>query len=116
MATTTTKSEAVAKLDEILAKLDALHAAVESVKAAKAPAPAGPPGTVFPNYGRSKGMPIAGAPLDALQYYRAGAERTLADASKERWHDKERQLLAAIDAEIARQSGGASPATDEIPF
>lgn len=60
-------------------------------------------GVVFPNYGRSKGEPVKGA---TMQDYAAGARRSLADPGKARFHDKERALLAAIEAEIARQSGG----------
>ncbi|MGQ0504170.1 MAG: hypothetical protein ACT4TC_02535 [Myxococcaceae bacterium] len=71
---------------------------------ARAAAPGG--GPVFPNYGRSKGAPIFGATEQDLEYYAAGAKRSLADPSKARFHDKERQLLAAIEAEIARQGGG----------
>ncbi len=63
-------------------------------------------GEVFPNYGRSKGGPIRGATMQDLEYYANGARRSLADPSKSRWHDKERALLAAIEAEIARQRGG----------
>ncbi len=63
-------------------------------------------GMTFPNYGRSKGGPIVGATMQDLEYYANGARRSLADPSKSRWHDKERQLLAAIEAEIARQQGG----------
>jgi hypothetical protein len=77
--------------------------------AAGAPAPGGATGplpTVFPNYGRSKGGPIRGASLNDLEFYANGARRSLADPSKARWHDKERALLEAIDAEIARQRGG----------
>jgi hypothetical protein len=62
--------------------------------------------SVFPNYGRSKGGPIAGASMGDLEYYANGARRSLGDPSKSRWHDRERQLLAAIEAEIARQRGG----------
>ena len=54
----------------------------------------------------AKGQPIRGAAQDTLLYYRAGCERTLGDPSKERWHAKERALMDAIDAELARQSGG----------
>jgi hypothetical protein len=61
---------------------------------------------VFPPYGRSKGAPVSGASLNDLEFYRNGCLRTLADESKARWHDKERVLLAAIEAEIARQGGG----------
>jgi hypothetical protein len=63
-------------------------------------------GAVFPNYGRSKGGPIRGATMQDLEYYANGARRSLNDPSKSRWHDKERALLAAIEAEIARQRGG----------
>lgn len=63
-------------------------------------------GAVFPNYGRSKGGPIRGATMQDLEYYANGAKRSLADPSKARWHDKERALLASIEAEIARQRGG----------
>jgi hypothetical protein len=66
-------------------------------------------GMVFPPYGRSKGAPIAGASTQDLEYYASGARRTLADPAKSRWHDKERQLLAAIEAELARQGGGSGP-------
>lgn len=63
-------------------------------------------GMNFPNYGRSKGAPIYGATMQDLEYYANGARRSLNDPSKSRWHEKERQLLAAIEAEIARQGGG----------
>ncbi len=61
---------------------------------------------VFPPYGRSKGMPISGASMQDLEFYASGSRRSLNDPSKSRWHDKERALLAAIEAEIARQQGG----------
>jgi hypothetical protein len=84
-------------------------------------------GMVFPPYGRSKGAPIAGASEQDLEYYAAGCRRTLADPAKSRWHDKERALLAAIEAELARQRGGLPPmpespdeppppSDDDIPF
>jgi hypothetical protein len=73
-----------------------------------APPAAGGGGMVFPPYGRSKGAPVAGASLQDLEYYASGCRRTLSDQSKSRWHDKERQLLSAIEAEIARQGGGSS--------
>lgn len=77
---------------------------------------------VFPNYGRSKGAPIHGASMQDLEYYANGARRSLNDPSKSRWHDKERALLAAIEAEINRQRGGGGgeeepppPGDDDIP-
>lgn len=73
------------------------------------PGPAVTSGAVFPNYGRSKGRPVAGASRGDLEFYANGCRRTLNDPSKVRWHEKERALLAAIEAEIARQQGGATP-------
>src|SRR5262249_30205300 len=72
-------------------------------------------GMVFPNYGRSKGAPTAGAPLQDLEYYAAGARRTLGDPSKSRFHEKERQLLAAIEAELARQGHAPARSDDDEP-
>lgn len=85
-----------------------------------APAAAGGLPTTLPNYGRSRGAPIYGASLQDLEYYANGARRSLADPSKARWHEKERLLLAAIEAEIARQQGGggtadSGPPDDDIP-
>ena len=65
-------------------------------------------GMVFPPYGRSKGQPIAGASLQDLEFYIQGSRRSLDDPSKSRFHDKERVLLAAMEAELARQKGGGS--------
>jgi hypothetical protein len=80
-------------------------------------------GMVFPNYGRSKGAPIAGASRQDLEFYANGCRRTLDDPGKSRWHDKERALLAAIEAELARTGEGASsfddgrpPPDSDIPF
>lgn len=84
-------------------------------------------GMVFPPYGRSKGMPVAGASMQDLEFYANGCRRTLGDPGKARWHDKERVLLAAIEAEIARQQGGGGgdmpddshippPSDDDAPF
>lgn len=76
-------------------------------------------GMVFPPYGRSKGMPIVGATMQDLEFYAAGSRRSLADPAKARWHEKEKVLLAAIEAEIQRQLGGGPPpggADSELPF
>lgn len=78
-------------------------------------------GMVFPPYGRSKGAPIAGASMGDLEFYANGCRRTLNDPAKARWHDKERVLLAAIEAEMARQRGGGgggglgAPGDDDAP-
>jgi hypothetical protein len=63
-------------------------------------------GPVFPPYGRSKGAPIAGASIQDLEFYISGSRRSLDDPGKARWHEKERVLLAAMEAELARQRGG----------
>jgi hypothetical protein len=82
-------------------------APVSQPTAYRAAAPSGSGGgMVFPPYGRSKGAPIQGATQQDLEYYANGCRRTLNDPGKARWHDKEKVLLAAIEAEIARQQGG----------
>jgi len=97
------------------------EAGARPASAGRRPAAApGEPPTVFPPYGRSRGMPIQGASAQDLEFYATGARRTLADPGKARFHDKERALLAAIEAEQARQSGGtpaeAEPTPDEETF
>lgn len=92
----------------------------------------GAEGMVFPPYGRSKGAPIAGASIQDLEFYINGSRRSLDDPSKARWHEKERTLLAAMEAELARRTGGSAgaagsaevddyggappPSDDDIPF
>jgi hypothetical protein len=66
-------------------------------------------GPVFPPYGRSKGSPIAGASIKDLEFYINGSRRSLDDPSKARWHDKERVLLAVMEAELARRTDAPSP-------
>jgi len=84
--------------------------AARSAPARRAPSSApGEPPAVFPPYGRSRGMPIRGASAQDLEFYATGARRTLADPGKARFHDKERALLGAIEAEQARQGGGGPP-------
>jgi single-strand DNA-binding protein len=79
-----------------------------------------PAGAVFPPFGRSKGLPVAGASQGDLEFYAGAARRSLADPEKARWHDKARELLAAIEAELARGGGSApavgGPSEDDIPF
>lgn len=103
-----------------------------SARRPAAPAPAGGEGMVFPPYGRSRGAPIAGASVQDLEFYISGSRRSLDDPSKARWHEKERVLLAAMEAELARQKGGgggkasageddyydnaAPPTDDDLPF
>jgi hypothetical protein len=75
-------------------------------RAARDAGASGDRGAVFPPYGRSKGAPIAGASIADLEYYINGSRRSLDDPGKARWHDKERALLAVMEAELARQRGG----------
>lgn len=115
-----------AKLDRILDELADMRASMAEIKAALAskPAPQSAPrsgggsagGACFPNYGRAKGQPVIGATRGDLDYYAAGCRRTLDDPGKARWHAKERDLLAAIESEIARQSGSAPPSGETEPF
>lgn len=65
-------------------------------------APARDTGAVFPNYGRAKGAPVAGASVQDLEFYRSGCLRSLADPAKANFHAKEKALLAAIDDELSR--------------
>ena len=82
-------------------------------------APSGPAGgsgdmpSVFPPYGRSKGAPIHGASVQDLEFYANGARRTLSDPGKARFHDKERTLLAVLEAELARQRGEGGGSDDD---
>lgn len=109
-----------------------IGATADSAPARRAAAPSDG-GMVFPPYGRSKGAPIAGASVQDLEFYISGCRRTLDDPAKSRWHDKERTLLAALEAELARQQGGGDdpfgrstsqhefedipgPSDDDIPF
>jgi hypothetical protein len=80
-------------------------AAPAPARRSSAPSAEGGGGMVFPPYGRSKGLPIAGASVSDLEFYMNGCQRTLNDPAKARWHEKERVLLAAIEAELARQRG-----------
>ena len=102
----TTKNEGMEALKLIISKLDALAADVAALKTARPASGGGTAEGCLPNYGRAKGQPIRGAAQDTLLYYRSGCERSLNDPLKERWHAKERALMDAIDAELARQSGG----------
>ena len=92
-----------------------IGATPDAAAPARRAASGGGGGMVFPPYGRTKGQPIAGASIEDLEFYAKGCKRTLGDPSKSRWHDKERVLLAAIEAELARQRGDAPPADDGEP-
>lgn len=110
-------------LESIAIDVAAIKATLAS--SAREPARASGSGPVFPPYGKSKGQPIAGASVQDLEYYASGCARTLNDPAKARWHDKERVLLSAINAELAKhgRSNAApepddfgGPPVDDMPF
>jgi hypothetical protein len=115
------KTEAMTKLDAILAGQARIEAALAAMKTAPRAATPGGGGVCFPNYGRSKGLPVAGASKGDLDFYRTGCERTLADPDKARWHDRERVLLAAILKELGEEpatppADDGPPPADDVPF
>ena len=57
-------------------------------------------------FGRDKGKRIS--EVGDLSWLRGTLERDLADGSKERFHEKARGQLAAIDAELAKRTGGGA--------
>ena len=73
---------------------------------------------------KRKGLPVKGAAQGDLEFYANGCQRSLDDPAKARWHEKERVLLDAIEAELKRQghtSDGVdvpndAPPPDDMPF
>ena len=108
-----TKTEAMQKLDLILAKLTTVEQLLKAQNGSAAHAAAGGGGICFPGYGRSKGLPVKGASAGDLGFYRNGSLRTLGDPSKARFHEKERVLLQAIEAEMRAQ--GIAFDAEELP-
>lgn len=115
MATAADIQSAIAELRTYLdTRLDAIEKKLE----ARTSAP------VLPAYGRRKGEPILGAPIADLEWYAGNCRKSLADPGKSRWHDREREMLAKLEAEIARQGGNVAPpqtadglpVDDNIPF
>ncbi len=100
-----------AKLQESFDKMIAILAKPRPAAAASG---ASGGGAIFPNYGRSKGTPVAGASKQDLEFYKRGCERTLADPSKANWHAREEILLKAINAELGI-SDAPPPAADGPP-
>lgn len=62
-------------------------------------------GAVFPPYGRNKGQPIYGAPLEQLEWYANNTVKSINDPSKARWLENNQRQLDALNAEIQRQGG-----------
>lgn len=65
--------------------------------------------SVFPNFGKAKGGPIAGADPETINVYLEAARRSLADPSKSKWHAKESALIGAYEAELKRQRDASGP-------
>ena len=83
-----------------------------AAKPAASPVAPSAGGVHFPNYGRAKGAPVAGASMQDLEFYANGARRSLADPSKSRFHAHEQRLLDAIEAEMKRQHDQAAAPSD----
>ena len=85
--------------------------------AAQAKAPAAAPvvegqvvtGDAVVPWGKYKGQPLSSIEAKDLGYYVKKARETLADDSKANFHAKERQWLAAVEAELAKRGPKASP-------
>lgn len=74
-------------------------------------------------YGPGKGMPIKDLDTGLLRWYASRCEDSINDASKARWHARDKALLAAVSDELARREGGEPEAVaddtfgdDDIPF
>ncbi len=70
---------------------------------------------MFPNYGSCKGQPLAGATLRNLNWYADNCRKAIADPGKAKWAAKEQEMLTAIEAEIAAQTGGTQPHDNDEP-
>ena len=109
-------SDATQALLDLAAALAENTAAVRENTAARKQAPtgrsvaphsggSGAPPTTFPAFGRGSGKPIRDASRSDLDYY--GDKARKGAAEKAGWkRDNDVALVEAIDAEIARQSGG----------
>lgn len=64
----------------------------------------------LPNYGNHKGKLVddPSVPVDALKYYLAGAEKSIADPAKAKFKAKEERLRDAIKAELAKREASKS--------
>lgn len=83
-------------------------------KAAAASGAAG--GAVIP-FGRSKGRPVAGAASEDLLWVGERVVQSLGDPAREKFKGENERLLAAINAELARQGHPPLvPSSDEIAF
>ncbi len=63
-----------------------------------------PPDAPAPNYGKGKGMKLSQLELGQLQYYADGCMKTISNPEKAQWHEKEKRLLATIQAWVQFRS------------
>lgn len=68
---------------------------------------------MFPPFGKAKGEPIKGAAPQELEWYAARMKESVADPDKARYKSKNAAMLAAIEAELARQRGAAPEGKQE---
>ena len=116
------------KLDQIIARLDRIEQALAGAlqrRDGEAPRSASSGGgSPVVKFGRDKGKPIYD--VDDLSWYRGAIARSVADPAKGKYLTANQADLAAIEAEIARRSGGGAPApapaalpfpdADDVPF
>lgn len=57
---------------------------------------------VVPSTQSISAPPAQGGTIEDLEYIAARARRTLADVSKARWHNQERDLLNQVESEMVR--------------
>jgi hypothetical protein len=60
-------------------------------------------GPTLPNYGRNKGAPISATATADLQWYAKTLQESVDNPEKERWRQKNQEVLDAIRAELARR-------------
>ena len=95
--------------DALKAGAQPASAARPATRPASASGAAGAGGPVLP-FGRSKGKPVAGAPLDDLEWAAKIVRENVGDPARAQYRDRNTELLAALTAEMARQTG--KPADD----
>jgi len=84
---------------------DLLRGGAQAPARASAPPAASGGGPVF-RFGKTKGRPLAGAPVRDLEWYRGAIAESLNNPDKARYRDDNLRHLAEIDAVL----GGPEPA------
>jgi hypothetical protein len=111
--------------EELLKALAALTEAVnlntEALKSRPAPAAAAAANGLKMPFGRSKGQPISGAPVNDLKWVGEKIAADLDAPDKAKWRDNNLQILTAINAALAASGvpgvgPAAAPGAEDIPF